>query len=236
MPQSLSQPAPQIQEPQSFVIGFLPWFCLSISSIFILILLRKHIAGLCRNLWSYLPCSLRISVENFSFGQNCRRKGVYMKIDESGEIGNDDCFVNTGNDEDISHNWQARINYHGYETPSETETDDLELDSNNTLNLTLTKYFNPTTSLVFQHILEPPSPVTSFFPRPLKLTSRKSYQREESTNARNARPLTPIDHKNANTEGAMDAPTGWVHNIIETAVRRLERLHTAEYSHSRTSP
>lgn len=46
----------------------------------------------------------------------------------------------------------------------------------------------------------------------------------------------PIDHKNANTEAAMDAATGWVHNLIETAVRRLERLHTAEYSYSRTSP
>lgn len=26
-----------------------------------------------------------------------------MKIDESGEIGNDNCFVDTGNDEDISY-------------------------------------------------------------------------------------------------------------------------------------
>lgn len=103
MPQSLSQPAPQLQELQSFLIDFLPWFCISISSIFILILLRKHVVGLCRNLWSYLPRSLRISVEDFRFGQNCRRKGVYMKIDESGEIGNDNCFVDTGNDEDISY-------------------------------------------------------------------------------------------------------------------------------------
>lgn len=118
-------------------------------------------------------------------------------------------------------------------TSSETEADDSELDSNNTLDLK--KYFNPTTSLVHKHILEPPSPVPSFFPHPFQLSSGKYRQHEESTNLCNARPVTPIGHKDANMGAAMDAPIGWLHNLIEKGVRSLERLHTAENNYSSTS-
>lgn len=128
-----------------------------------------------------------------------------------------------------------KTNGHGHATSSETETDDSELDDNDTPTLTLTKYFNPATSLIYKHILEPPSPVTSFFPRPFQLTSEKYYQHEESTDLRNARLVTPIDHKGANMEAAMDATTGWVHKLVERAVRRFERLHTAEDIYSNTN-
>jgi hypothetical protein len=50
---------------------------------------------------SCLPSSLRISVENFSFGKNWRKWVVYMKIDEDDKIGGDNCFVGGGSDEDI---------------------------------------------------------------------------------------------------------------------------------------
>lgn len=103
MPQTLSQPAPQIQEPQLSFSDFFPWLCLFLSAIFVLILLRKYVGGLCRDLWPYLPRSLGVSVENFSFSQNWRRKRVYMKIDGDGELGGDNRFVDIGNDEDISY-------------------------------------------------------------------------------------------------------------------------------------
>ncbi|KAL4996222.1 hypothetical protein BDV10DRAFT_114388 [Aspergillus recurvatus] len=255
---------------QPFLLAFFPWICLFISLLFVLVYYRKSLASGCRPLrqgtwsrvglnrwiWGYRPVDGDADGDgNGNDTGDTEGEDTDVNADEAG---------NKGTDGDRSTSVTAPIpelsNKHelnplGTGTPS-TAKPGSELSCNDdnsdnstdkeeggvSLSLSIAKYFDPSTGLLHDHVLDPPSP-SPYSPQsmPEDYHDHAVYTDSEedvdlddnvegavtSNNKNNSSSsINNGDHrKNAYSNAEADAGSGWVHRLVQMVVRGLESLH-----------
>ncbi|KAL4787815.1 hypothetical protein BJX76DRAFT_266769 [Aspergillus varians] len=229
MPQSIPQP-----ESEPFLIAFFPWICLIISFIFVLIRHGKYVVGLCRDLRLYLPCRPKIKAMGYDFGPDQGTRGMYTRVDGEGEDEDENedegvlYLTRYPRDNLTAPKSSTKTNEYDCAVLNDYENEDSKAGNNNhNDNLSPSTSFSPITALLYEDVLESLSPSPS--PCASLLTPENDWRNEEEDiNLRNNGTDTSIDNTTTDLDAATDTPAGWVHNLVEAAVRRFERLHTSE--------
>ncbi|KAL4917961.1 hypothetical protein BDW62DRAFT_201288 [Aspergillus aurantiobrunneus] len=243
-----TQPESQAPQSQPFLIAFFPWLCLTVSFIFVVTLHRKIILESYRHLWVYyLRNRFTTKMEGSDIGLTQRTRGRYMRIDDrddntNGNLGASISDINnsyngygysaispTPGTNLLTPNPCAKPNEYNNEstTPNGAKNQDPKSNNNNNNDiLSLAKYFNHRTALLHEYVLEPPSPS----PRPPQVISEQDWESEEEKHTRlyTGGLVIPVGHTDAAVNAAPDATAGWVHNLVEVAVRGFQSLHASE--------
>ncbi|KAL5051197.1 hypothetical protein BDW71DRAFT_172508 [Aspergillus fruticulosus] len=260
--ESQSQGQPQ---SQPFLLAFFPWICLSISLLFVLVYYRKSSASGCRPLrqgnwsvfglnrwiWGYRP------VDGDGDGDDAgetESEDTDINADEAGDKGTDGERSTSATAPITDLSDEHELNPHEAGTPGRTKPDcELTCNSDNnsdnstdkeeggiSLSVSIAKYFDPTTGLLHDHVLEPPSP-PPYSPRsrPEDYHDHTVYTDSEedvdlddnvegavtSNNNNNNNNNNGDHHTHAYSNAEADSGLGLVHCLVEMTVRSLESLH-----------
>ncbi|KAL2866277.1 uncharacterized protein BJX67DRAFT_382083 [Aspergillus lucknowensis] len=210
MAQSTPQPNSDL-EP--LVIAIFPWICMGTSLLFIATFYRKHIAELGRFLF---PPKLREI--SFGAGLTGRIKGKYARLDREHAVGDggvlmDEEFPRAVTENDNS-NYDASTS-----AKARSGSDALDGSSESS---SLSKYFNGKESILRKDILLGEALPTTL-PKEADNPETRNEDQEGQGKEINRR-VRISGPSNADINATTDLGAGWMHDLVEVAVRGLQRL------------